>query len=47
MRQVQLAEDLHHAGFHLLHFGQCGQPVDVGEAGPLGQGVLLCFNTAG
>ena len=47
LRQVQLAGDLHHAGFHPLHFGQCGQPAGAGEVGPLGQGVLLCLDTAG
>ena len=46
-RQVQLAGDLHHAGFYVLHLGQRAEPVGTGEADPLGQGILLCLDAAG
>ena len=47
MRQVQLIEDLHHMGFHSPQLGERGEPVVPGEAGPLGQRILLCFDAAG
>ena len=44
MREVQLVEDLHHAGLRALRLGQRREPVGAGVLCPLGQGVLPGFD---
>jgi len=43
---MQLAEDVHHVGFHALQLSQRGGQADAGKPCPFGQSILPGFDAA-